>query len=85
MSIATLQESQFTIVAKAFIRLSTVANYDCRVVNYDRSKSLYKIVHCGQSYKASTIVVYESRVVNISNLRVITTVESYFTIVAEPL
>ena len=82
MSIATLQESQFTIVAKAFIRLSTVANYDCRVVNYDRSKSLYKIVHCGQSYKASTIVIYESRVVN---LRVITTVESYFTIVAEPL
>ena len=82
MSIATLQESQFTIIAKAFIRLSTVANYDCRVVNYDRSKSLYKIVHCGQSYKASTIVIYESRVVN---LRVITTVESYFTIVAEPL
>ena len=81
MSIATLQESQFTIVAKAFIRLSTVANYDCRVVNYDRSKSLYKIVHCGQSYKASTIVIYESRVVN---LRVITTVESYFTIVTEP-
>ena len=30
----------------------------------------------GQSYKASTIIAYESRVVNMSNLLVITTVES---------
>ena len=31
---------------------------------------------CGQCYKASLIVIYESRVVNISNLVVITTLES---------
>ena len=30
----------------------------------------------GQSYKAFTIIIYESRVINISNLLVITTVES---------
>ena len=30
-------------------------------------------MNCGQSYKASTIVFYESRVVNVSNLLVITT------------
>ena len=30
---------------------------------------------CGQSYKASTIVIYESRVVNQSNLIVTTTLE----------
>ena len=35
----------------------------------------------GQSYKASTIVIYKSRVVNVSNLLVITTVESQFTLV----
>ena len=33
----------------------------------------------GQSYKASTIVIYESRVINMSNLIVTTTVESWFT------
>ena len=33
-------------------------------------------VSSGQSYKASTIVIYESRVVNMSNLLVTTTVES---------
>ena len=37
--------------------------------------SLYIFMTCGQSYKASTIVIYESRVVNVSNLLVITTVE----------
>ena len=31
---------------------------------------------CGQSYKATTIVIYESRVVRKRNLLVITTVES---------
>ena len=32
---------------------------------------------CAQSYKASMIVIYESRVVNISNFLVTTTLESY--------
>ena len=31
---------------------------------------------CGQSYKASTIVIYESRVINMSNLLITTTLES---------
>ena len=31
---------------------------------------------CGQSYKAPTIVIYVSRVVNISHLLVTTTIES---------
>ena len=35
-----------------------------------------KIKNCGQTYKASTIVIYESRVVNISNLLVTSTLES---------
>ena len=34
---------------------------------------------CGQSYNASTLVNYDSRVVSISNLLVIKTLESLFT------
>ena len=32
--------------------------------------------HCGRSYKASTSVIHDSSVINISNLIVITTLES---------
>ena len=32
--------------------------------------------YCGQSYKASTIIIYVSRVINISNLLVSTTLDS---------
>ena len=34
---------------------------------------------CGQSYKASTLINYDSRVVGISNLLVNTSLESQFT------
>ena len=36
------------------------------------------ITSCGTSYKASTIVIYESIVINVSNLLVNTTLEAYF-------
>ena len=38
---------------------------------------MYHILISGQSYKASTIVIYESRVVNVSNLLVSVTVIIY--------
>ena len=37
---------------------------------------VYCIGPCDQSYKASTIVIYDSRVISINNLLVITTLES---------
>ena len=39
-------------------------------------QSFNQKVTCGQSYKASTLVNYDSRVVSISNLLVIRTLES---------
>ena len=36
----------------------------------------FTVGNCGQSYKASTMVIYEPRVVKLSNLLVITTIES---------
>ena len=36
-------------------------------------------VTCGQFYKASTIVIYESRVVNMNNLLVTTILDMQFT------
>ena len=41
---------------------------------FDVSEEVEK--HSVQSYKASTIAIYESRVINMINLLVITTVES---------
>ena len=39
-------------------------------------KKFYNINYSGQSYKASTLVNYDSRVVTLSKLLVITTLES---------
>ena len=44
--------------------------------NYEIKCSDMQHAISGQSYKATTIVIYESRVVNVSNLLVITTIES---------
>ena len=42
----------------------------------DRKETKWLIDTWSQSYKASTIVIFKSRVINLSNLLVITTVES---------
>ena len=86
----------FTI-ANYYSRVVWLGNcpcYDSRVVNYDR-KVLYKIASwasehtdqstttnaCGQSYKASTSVNYNSRVVFTSKLLLFTTLEMQITII----
>ena len=43
---------------------------------FQHSFNLRRLITCGQSYKASTIIIYDSRVVNMSNLLVTTTLES---------
>ena len=45
------------------------------VTNILNRDTILVIVTSGQSYKASTILIYEPRVVNICNLIVITTLE----------
>ena len=45
------------------------------VTNILNRDTILVIVTSGQSYKASTILIYELRVVNICNLIVITTLE----------
>ena len=55
-------------------KVSTIINYDSRVVLYNRI-GFNKIAHSGQSYKAYTIVNYDTTVVNISNFLISTTVE----------
>ena len=44
-------------------------------INTDKKST----ISSGQPYKASTLVNYDSRVINISNLLGITPLESYFT------
>ena len=43
---------------------------------YEFKDSFWGLVTSGQSYKASTLVNYDTRVISISNLLVITTLES---------
>ena len=64
-----MQRDQFWQIRVHYFRVSKVITLPWNV--------FYDIDSCGQSYKAaSTVEIYESRVVDMSNLLVTTTLES---------
>ena len=63
-------------MAHANLKPSIPSNKTLSKSNIDQKINFVPIVSSGQSYKVSTIVIYELRVVNTSNLLVSTALES---------